>query len=68
LLDSKSVLRYIYNILMTNKEFLNLNFGSKKVIIVNGLMGEYVFNYHHNILITNDTPFHIYYNEGKRYY
>ena len=53
---------------MTNKEFLNLNIGSKKVIIVNGLMGEYVFNYHHNILITNDTPFHIYYNEGKRYY
>lgn len=63
LLDSKNVLRSIYNTLMSNEEFLN--FGSKKVIIVTGLMGDYSFNYHHNILITNDTPFNIYYNKVK---
>src|SRR4030095_15044721 len=48
---------------MSNKEFLNC--GYKKIIIVNALMGNYTFNYHHNIFISNDTPFHIYYNKVK---
>jgi hypothetical protein len=47
--------------LITNKDFLD--FGEYKVIIVNGILRDEIFNLHHNILIKNDTTFDDYWNE-----
>jgi hypothetical protein len=56
-------LKGIYNTLMNNKEFIN--FGEKKIIIVSALVNEAEFNYHHNVLINNNTTFEEYYNSVK---
>lgn len=61
----KSVLRAIYNALMSNEEFKK--FGSKKVIIVAGIIEGQEFSYHHNVLISNTTTFQQYYNLVKDY-
>jgi hypothetical protein len=41
------------------------NFGKYKVIIVSAMIDGEEFNYHHNILITNNTSFDQYYNKVK---
>lgn len=63
LLSHKDVLRGIYNTLMSDKTFKN--FGFHKVIIVSALLDGHESNYHHNILITNNTTFEQYYNKVK---
>jgi hypothetical protein len=42
-----------------------INFGKYKVIIVSAIVDGEEFNYHHNILITNNTSFEQYYNKVK---
>nr|YP_010296716.1 hypothetical protein MN596_mgp14 [Polyozellus multiplex]UMI33309.1 hypothetical protein [Polyozellus multiplex] len=59
----KDVLRGIYNSLMSEENFIN--FGKFKVIIVSAIIDGQEFNYHHNILITNNTSFDQYYNKVK---
>jgi hypothetical protein len=61
LLEKKDLFYQIYMFLMTNKDFLY--FGEHKVIIVNGIIKDDIFNLHHNILIKNDTTFYDYWNE-----
>lgn len=56
-------LKGIYNTLMNNNEIKN--FGTKKVIIVSSLINDTEFNYHHNVLITNETTFDDYYKAVK---
>jgi hypothetical protein len=63
LLSHKDVLKGIYNTLMSDKIFKN--FGFHKVIIVSALLDGHESNYHHNILITNNTTFDEYYNKVK---
>jgi hypothetical protein len=63
LLNHKEVLRGIYNALMNDETFLS--FGEYKVIIVSAIVAGEEFNYHHNILIKNDTSFDQYYNKVK---
>jgi len=63
LLSHKDVLHGIYNTLMNDETFIN--FGKYKVIIVSGIVEGEEFNYHHNILFTNDTSFEQYYNKVK---
>ncbi len=57
------VLQAIFNALMNNERFLE--FGSRKIIIINAITSEANFNFHHNILITNHTSFIEYYNKVK---
>jgi hypothetical protein len=63
LLSHKEVLHGIYNTLMSDETFKN--FGTYKVIIVSAMIDGEEFNYHHNVLITNNTSFEQYYNEVK---
>jgi len=48
---------------MQNDKFIN--FGKVKVIIITASSGEGEFNFHHNVLIKNNTTFEEYYNEVK---
>lgn len=48
---------------MDNETFIN--FGKYKVIIVSAIVDGDEFNFHHNILITNNTTFEQYYNKVK---
>lgn len=57
------MLRGIYNTLMNDETFLN--FGKYKVIIVSAIVDGDEFNFHHNVLITNNTTFEQYYNKVK---
>lgn len=41
------------------------NFGKYKVIIVSAIVDNVEFNYHHNILLTNNTSFDQYYEKVK---
>jgi hypothetical protein len=61
LLAHKDVLKSIYNTLMNDDTFIN--FGKYKVIIVSALVDNQEFNFHHNILITNNTS--LYYEKVK---
>jgi hypothetical protein len=63
LLSHKDVLRSIYFTLINNNTFKN--FGHYKVIIVSAIIDEQEFNYHHNVLITNNTTFEQYYAKVK---
>lgn len=53
LLTLKDSLKAIYQTLMNNETFIN--FGKYKVIFVTALINEQEFNFHHNVLITNNT-------------
>ncbi len=63
LLEGKELAEAIFNCLMNNKRFIK--FCHTKVILVNGVNVEMnlKFNFHHNILINNDTTFEEYYNK-----
>jgi hypothetical protein len=63
LLTHKDVLRAIYNTLMGEETFRN--FAKYKVIIVSAYAEGQEFNYHHNILLTNNTTFEQYYDKVK---
>lgn len=63
LLTHKDLLRGIYNTLMADDTFKN--FGKFKVIIVVGIVEGLEFNYHQNILLSNNTSFVQYYNKVK---
>jgi hypothetical protein len=63
LLSHKEALHEIYNTLMTDYTFKN--FGNKKIIIISAIVDGVEFNYHHNVLITNNTTFEQYYNKVK---
>jgi hypothetical protein len=63
LLSHKDVLSAIYNTLMNDDTFIN--FGKYKVIIVSAIVDDQEFNYHHNILLTNNTTFDQYYEKVK---
>jgi hypothetical protein len=63
LLSHKDVLRAIYNTLMNDDTFIK--FGKYKVMIVSAIVDDQEFNYHHNILITNNTTFEQYYEKVK---
>jgi len=63
LLDSHYSLKGIYNALMDDQRFYE--FGSRKVIIITAIHNNSEFNFHHNILIKNDTSFEEYYNKVK---
>jgi hypothetical protein len=58
LLSHKDALRGIYNTLMSDDTFRN--FGKFKVIIVSAIVDGEEFNYHHNVLINNNTSFEQY--------
>ena len=49
----EEVLRDIYTTLMSNETFLN--FGNKKVIIITAIVEGIYYQYHHNVLIDNNT-------------
>jgi hypothetical protein len=61
--NRKKVLYNIYTSLMSDERFRS--FGNKKVIIVSGIVDGNEFNFHHNILISNNTTFEEYYNNVK---
>lgn len=63
LLTHKDSLKAIYQTLMSDETFIN--FGKYKVIFVTALINEQEFNFHHNILITNNTSFEQYYEKVK---
>jgi len=63
LLTHKDVLRGIYNTLIGEETFRN--FGQYKVIIVSAYADGQEFNFHHNILLTNNTTFEQYYDKVK---
>jgi DNA polymerase type B, organellar and viral len=63
LLTHKDVLRAIYNTLMGEETFRN--FAKYKVIIVSAYADGQEFNFHHNILLTNNTTFEQYYDKVK---
>jgi len=63
LLTHKDVLRAIYNTLMGEETFRN--FAKYKVIIISAYADGQEFNFHHNILLTNNTTFEQYYNKVK---
>ena len=63
LLTHKDELRAIYNTLMGEETFRN--FGKYKVVIVYAYADGQEFNFHHNILLTNNTTFEQYYNKVK---
>ena len=62
-LNIDNSLRAIYNTLMNNEEFKN--FGETKVIIVSALINDSEFNFHHIVIIKNDSIFEDYYNAVK---
>lgn len=53
LLEGEQLAKATYNSLWGNQDFLN--FGSSKIFIVTAHNSENTFNYHPNILVTNDT-------------
>lgn len=60
----KDILRGIYTTLMNNERFIN--FPYKKIILITAINHDSTeFNYHHNVLITNQTSFYQYYNSVK---
>jgi hypothetical protein len=59
----KNLFYAIYLFLMNHQKFLD--FGEHKIIIVNGIIKDDVFNLHHNILIRNRTPFDQYWDKIK---
>jgi len=63
LLNHQDVLKSIYNTLMSDDKFIN--FGKYKVIIVSGISNDEEFNFHHNVLITNNSSFEQYYDKVK---
>jgi hypothetical protein len=63
--SNKDVLRGIFNTLMNDEIFRA--FGSKKVIIVSGIVDDSEFAYHHKVLLTNSTNFEDYYKSVKDY-
>ena len=63
LADHKPVLKNIYNLLMSNKQFKK--FGHFKVIFISAIIDGGVFSFHHNVLITNTTTFDQYYKKVK---
>jgi hypothetical protein len=63
LFDKVEALQAIFNTLMSNDKFLE--FGSKKIIITTALINGTEFNFHHNVLINNNTSFMEYYYKVK---
>jgi hypothetical protein len=63
LLTHKDVLESIFYTLKTNENFKK--FGENKIIIVTGIYYDQEFTFHHNVLITNNTTFEVYYNSIK---
>ena len=48
---------------MNNDKFRD--FGFYKIIIITAIVNSSEYNFHHNVLITNNTSFEDYYNEVK---
>jgi hypothetical protein len=65
LLDNHEILKPIYNYLMSDETFIN--FGYYKVIIITMVNEDENFQLHHNVLITNDTPFEKYYEKVEKH-
>ena len=70
LLEKEKLFFQIYQYLMSNEDFLE--FGKRKVIMVNGKIKNETFNLHHNVLIENETTFEDYWDNikdilGERY-
>lgn len=63
LLTHKEALNAIYHTLINNDRFIQ--FGKYKVIFVTALIDDQEFNFHHNVLITNNTSFEQYYEKVK---
>ena len=60
LYEHNDVIKSIYNTLMNNEKFIS--FGNKKVIITSALIDGSEFNYHQNVLLSNNTTYLRYYN------
>lgn len=63
LLEHKEALKGIYTSLMNNEIFRD--FGFYKIIIITAIVNSSEYNFHHNVLITNNTSFEEYYDEVK---
>lgn len=63
LLEHKEALKGIYSSLMNNDKFRD--FGFYKIIIISAIVKGGEYNFHHNILITNNTSFEDYYDKVK---
>lgn len=59
----KRSVRAIYNTLLSDDKFIT--FGKKKVIITSVILEGLEKNFHHNVLLTNDSTFESYYNSVK---
>ena len=60
LYEHNDAIKSIYNTLMNNEKFIS--FGNKKVIITSALIDGSEFNYHQNVLLSNNTTYLRYYN------
>lgn len=63
LLTHKELLYGLHSTLFNNEDFLN--WGKNKIFIVTAISEETEFNFHHNILVNNNTDFSTYYNLVK---
>ena len=63
LLDSEESLKAIFNTLINDIKFKD--FGFTKVVIVSAITNQMEFNFHHNVLMKNDTTFEEYYKNVK---
>ena len=63
LLEHKEALKGLYTSLMNNDKFKD--FGFYKIIIITAIVNNSEYNFHHNVLITNNTSFEDYYDEVK---
>lgn len=65
LLTNDKVLEPLYFALKQNKQFMG--FGYNKAIIITAFLDGDFHQFHHNVIINNDTPFSAYYNEVSEY-
>lgn len=63
LLSNHEVLKPIFDCLMAEKSFKE--FGFNKIIIITAFVDGLIFQFHHNVLITNDTTFDQYLESVK---
>ena len=63
LLDNHEVLKPIFDTLKNDDRFIN--FGYNKIIIITAIFDNFIFNFHHNVVINNDTSFEDYYLKVK---
>nr|YP_010130196.1 DNA polymerase type B [Clavaria fumosa]QPZ51098.1 DNA polymerase type B [Clavaria fumosa] len=63
LLDNHDVLKPIFYTLKNDERFIN--FGYNKIIIITAIIDSFIFNFHHNVAINNDTSFDSYYSKIK---